>query len=508
MVYSIFRNSSFIVEVKPLDSSVLTQKKQTEDTIRLNFVLDTLVPLYEGDYIFFDKTQTFYYMNKTPRIVESPANYQYECIFEGLLHELRKTKIFLTTPKEEGFYFDYRFSLSGNAETFLDLIVENLNRTGVGYTKGIFKAGTPTVSIDFNNWNAFDAITEICKVLNISWYFDRKILNFDEKIVAYPPIFRVGRLAGLLELTRMRVESENTETVVYGYGSKDNLPPRVSDGITFDSNLLSENRLSFVGVDGLSKLENNVALYGRIESIQEFDDIKPERTGTVSSISEADVRIFYDTEIDFDIEQQKIGGLKPRINFLTGLLMGLSFDVSFDYTTKRITMDYYTDSSGQYPNSLIKVKAGDTYKLFNIIMPESYIEDAKVRLRNKTQEYINGSSNRLQLYEGKPDPAYIEDNEIVLNIGDYIRIVSSTFAIDNLYEIKELSQNITDPTQYTFKFGDVLPKGLLALLKEQSFKTGQQIYNVQKTTITINEANNVVNNVTNVIGEEAEWQAL
>ena len=168
----------------------------------------------------------------------------------------------------------------------------------------------------------------------------------------------------------------------------------------------------------------------------------------------------------------------------------------------------YTDSSGQYPNSLIKVKAGDTYKLFNIIMPESYIEDAKVRLRNKTQEYINGSSNRLQLYEGKPDPAYIEDNEIVLNIGDYIRIVSSTFAIDNLYEIKELSQNITAPTQYTFKFGDVLPKGLLALLKEQSFKTGQQIYNVQKTTITINEANNVVNNVTNVIGEEAEWQAL
>jgi hypothetical protein len=495
MIYQIFRNNILVVGVKPDDNSELSQKKQTEDIIRLNFSLTENVDIRVGDYISFAKTKELYVINDTPRVQERPNDYYYECIFEGSIHNFRKTKVLLNTPKSGGgVYIDYKFSLTGNAQTFLEFIVSNLNRNGGSYIVGKAK-DTAYVTIEFNNWNAFDAINEISTALSFAWYLDGMTLNFDEKNVDSTYTFQVGRLTGFTKLTRMRVESEHIITVVYGYGSTLNLPPRTSG---FDSELLSENRLSFVGVDGLSKLEKNTNLYGNIEAIQEFD-IKPERDGVVTAI-DSNVQIIYDNTIDFDIELQKLSGSKPKIKFLSGALMGMTFDIAFDLDSKKITMDFYTDSSGVYPNSIIKAAVNDTYDLIDVIMPSIYITDAQTRLRDVTQAYLNEHSINMEVFQGEIDPDVIEASGMVLNIGDLIRVVSTTFMIDNLYEINELVQGITKPNQYTIKVGDVLPKGLLSRLKNMNFSTQQEIYNIQKNVIT---TNNIINNT-----QVVEWQSL
>ena len=505
MFYSIFRNNELVVTVKPSDNSELVQRKQSEDYIRLNFVLESFVDIQIGDYISFTKTEQLYRLNKKPRVVESPKYFQYECLFEGGIHELKKTKVILTTAKDGGGeYKDYKFPLTGNAQTFLTFIVENLNRNGTGYIVGKYKE-TNTQTIEFNNWNVFEACVQLANELSFDWYLEGKTLNFDEKGYNTAYTFQTARKRGFLSLTRSRVENANLETVVYGYGSTKNLPPRVAEeGITYDSPLLTENRLAFVGIDGESKLEANTDKYGRIESVQEFD-IKPERIGEVTAVDSENVLNFFDSSIDFDIEQQKLEGIKPKVYFATGQLIGITFDIAFDYTTKQYTLDTFVDETGTYPNEIIKPLVGDQYILLDIIMPQSYIDIAMTKLEEATQAYLDQQSDALDLYEGVIDESFVEENEISLDLGDIIRVVSGVFVIDNLYEIKELIQGITNPNRYSIKFGNILPKSLLTLLRQVQFNTEQSIYNVQKTTLTTNQ---ITNQITNISEQAIEWESL
>lgn len=506
MIYSILRNNELLIQVRPLNSSELVQKKQSEDYVRLNFVLNTYIDIQIGDYISFEKTEQLYHLNKKPRVIQSPNNYQYECIFEGSIHNLKKYKCFFTTEKiEGGYYKDYKFPLTGNAESFLYFIVEVLNDVDTGFTVGKFKA-TDTVTVDFNNWSIFQAIVQLSSILGFDWYLNGKELNFDEKGYDTTYTLQVGRKSGFTALTRQRVDNENLETVVYGYGGTKNLPPRNAEsGITYDSPLLTENRLSFVGVDGESKLENNIDKYGIIEAVKEFDDIYPERTGSVTAVDSENHLVFFDDTLDFDIEQQKLSGIKPKINFLSGRLLGLTFDIAYDHTTFQFTMDAITDETGSYPNETQRPEIGDEYKLFDIQMPESYITEAVERLEQATQDYLDVQSDSLDLYSGTLDEFFVRENNVVLDIGDVIRVISTPFLIDNYYEIKELVQNITNKYIYQVKFGNVLPKSLVALLRETEFQTQQSIYNIQKNTYNSNQINNQITNISNQV---IEWEEL
>lgn len=502
MLIPIFRNNLPVVYIKPEDSSELFQKKQSDDYIRLNFVLEDKVELKIGDFISFSKTQQLYRLNSLPKVDESPSNNRYECIFEGPIHLLKNSKIFFNTAKVGGGYYrDYKFSLTGNVQTFLNFIISCINTSNIGIT---LTAGnyisSSSQTVEFNNWNAFEAITELSSLFGFSWYLEDSVLHFNSKNYNSTYIFQVGRLSGFTQLSRLKVENVNRETVVYGYGSTENLPPRTaSEGLlTYDSSLLSENRLCFAGVNGESKLEKNTNLYGRIEQVMEFD-IKPEFIGTVESVSS--LLSFVDSSINFDIEQCKLAGVVPKLKFLSGLLMGTTFNISFTDSTKQVTVDTVEENGVSYPNELLPIQIGDTYTLLDLYMPEAYITEAETRLQEATQSYLDKQSGDLNVYEGNIDEFYIETFQIVLNLGDLIRAVSTFFGIDDLYEINELSQSIVNPNIYKVKFGDILPKGLLATLKSAIFSNSQEIYNFQKNSYSTTE-------VTNIIGQNTEWQTL
>jgi len=502
MEYNIYRNSVVLCTVKPEDTSELEQVKQSKDIIKLNFNLNEYVDIQIGDYVYLEKTGYLYHINTEPNVIEKPEEYHYECVFEGSIHELRKTKAILQTVTELKTYKDYKFPLTGNAHTFLLFIVECLNREGATYSAGTWKS-TETQTVSFNNWNIFEAITQLSTLLKFDWWMDGNVLHFDKKPYTSGILLHVGILSGLASLTRFRVENQNVETVVYGYGSTENIPPRTADvGDTYDSPLLTENRLAFVGVDGDSKLENNVNLYGRIESVQEFDEIKPEFTGTVTDI-DSNKRIFYDPTINFVVNDYLVAGIPPKITFLTGTLIGKTFNVSIIpyYATNQITMDIVTDESGDYPNDIAKPAVGDLYKLFDIVMPPVYVTEAAARLQAATQEYLTKYSKAIEAYESALDKQFIQLHNIVLNLGDIIRVVSIKFGIDSLFPINTLTQKITDPFAYVIQFGDILPKGILSSLQLNNFSLEQEIYNVSNSQINTNTVNNI-------IGETTQWQLL
>ena len=504
MEISIFRNNIELVKVKPSNASEIRQLKQSHDYVNLEFTLTSYVVLQVGDAIYIPQTNRFYYLNDDPIVDEKPNKYDYECTFEGEIHELEKVKCVLLTEKDDGTnYTDYNFPLTGNAQTFLYFITEQLNRIGLNITAGTFKS-TDTITVDFNNWNCFQAITELSTLLNFEWYLENNILNFDAKNKETAYVFRTGENNGLLNLRRIRKNTTFFPTVVWGFGGTNNMPPRTADeGTTYDSDCLTDNRLVFDGDDGYSKLSKNTDIYGIREEIKEFEDIYPEYTGVITSVSNSDNKIFYDTNITFDINEYLLSGITPKLNFTSGYLVGKTFNIAFEYSSKKITLELQSDESGSYPNDIQLPKVGDTFKLFDLYLPQSYIDDAVSRLQTATQTYLDESSKPLSLYEAELDEEFIRANNISLTIGDKIRIVSSVYNIDALFEIKELTQNINNSSIYTIKFGDYTPTSLYMNLKYINFNTSNSIYSVKKNTYTTNQT---INQITTIDSGSSDWE--
>ena len=509
MIVTIYRAGAKVCDVKPEDSSELLQVKQQTDTITLNFRRNEAVELYVGDYIIYDKrgistgaaipASVKYSLRKLPARTDAPSLYIYECTFEGEIHALDDTRCMLRTDKPDGtYYLDYKFPLTGNALKYQDFIIGTLNRNGGTYSAGLCK-DTAIITAEFNSWTVTEALAYLSGELGFSWYLENGVLHFDEKQTSSATTFQLGRMSGLVSVKRERVQSKPVETVVYGYGSTDNVPPRTSSaGITFDSAALSENRLSFSGAGGESRLEANTAIYGRVESVQEFD-IKPQFFGTVTAVG--DVFTFYDANIAFDINSQLISGIPPKVYFNDGLCMGCTFNITFNNDLKQYILSELIDESGSKPSELIHPATGDSYTLIDITLPQSYITDAQARLRAATQAYLDKSSKPAEFYTAVLDDRYIRANGIVLSIGDFIRITVPSYALDGIFEIKELSQRITKPDDYSIKFGDILPINMLAQIKISNFTVNNAIYKSNRTQITSNS-------VTNIIGDTVSWSFL
>jgi hypothetical protein len=145
---------------------------------------------------------------------------------------------------------------------------------------------------------------------------------------------------------------------------------------------------------------------------------------------------------------------------------------------------------------------GDTYKIYDIQMPDSYIAAAQDRLRQATQDFLDDYSIPADVYTAQVDEEYLRINEIELSLGIMIRIVNEEFGIDNMYEIKDLQRNINNEYKYTIGFGEKMPSGLISSIKNNNFTQKQTIYNINRTMVTSNEVTNIIG------GETPTWEQL
>jgi len=472
----------------------LSQKKQSEDVLKLNFILDSFVDFKIGDYIIFEKNNVKYKLNSAPKIIQTTAAYEYFCVFEGPIHDFPKTKVMLTTNKPEGgFYIDYYFTLTGNASSFLTFIVENLNKNGGNYVVGN-SVNTEMIPITFNNWNVYEALFQISEQLQIPWYLGPgNTLHFTNQEYTTGYLFQTARKAGIYQLSKNKISGVSLITKVWAFGASKNLPPRINaEGSTYNSILLTDNRLIFAGEGGLPVITKNIDKYGIIESIQEFNEIYPKRTGVVTSIDPTNPFIFTDSTMDFNINDYLLTGIIPKVHFTTGLLVGFDFPIVYDNNTKQFTLTLISDNGVDYPNIDFKCLVGDNYVLIDLIMPTTYITAAEQELRQAAQEYLDMYSSEMFYFEAELEAEYIEANAIILDLGSVIRVVSSAFTLDELFEIKELSQSLINTFEYRIKFGNVIPKNLLGSLRISNFNMKQQITTIEKSATIINQTSELV----------------
>ncbi len=458
----IYRNGALHGSVRIDEGTRLIRQLLGEDIIKSTLKVPDIIDIQIGDYTVWEGI--CYYVNALPNIKKNSTNsFDYDVTFESEYYELLKTQ-FLDPDGNSDFY------LVGNIETFIDLIVTNINREHTGWVKGIWNKKSngedwPSALdyklLSFSENNCMQVLQRLCGEFEGEFYFDGKNICFTDK--AGSPSGETFRYhEGLRNITRQTLSEKNIITRLYAFGSKKNLASDYRDYC---------RRLKFVLIGDKSYLEKNIAEYGIIEHTEIFNDIYPHRTGTISSVDAEDITKFTDDEMDFNLNECLLPGVTAKIHFNSGDLGGYEFEVySYNNATQEFTIIAFKDEQGyDMPNDTLKPAIGDKYVLLDIKMPQDpYINDAETALQTKAQAYLDNNCNPRLTYLLTPDWRYFKAKSISLSLGDTITIEDTDLNINSLVRIVELTRTLINAYKYTLKLSDHLePQLIQRLYSEQ-----------------------------------------
>lgn len=488
----IYRGMSVWLTIKTDDNTRLISQILGADIIKSSFNSHIFLDIGIGDFIVYD--DVIYYVNNLPNIKKNSSNsFDYNVTFESESYELLKTQ-FLDTDGNSDFH------LMGDLETFIDLIITNMDREHTGWVKGTCdQTNTDYKLLSFSKANCMQVLQKLCNEFEGEFYFEFSFdfvegarlpyISADSAVVGYKPaasaehVYRPAEASitnytkdicftdkagrtdleltflykqGLRNIHRTTLSEKNIVTRIYAFGARKNL---ASD---YRSHSL---RLKFVAA-GESYLESNVDKYGIIEHTEIFEDIYPHRIGTISWVDGEDVTKFKDNDMPFDLNDYLLPGVTAKIHFNSGNLGGYEFEISnYDHATKEFTIIAFNDKQGyEMPNDTLKPAGGDKYVLIDIFLPQSYIDTAETALQAKAQAYLDDNDEPRVTYMIGPDPRYFETHFISLKAGDFITIEDTTLGIDVLTRIVELTKSIANQYKYTLKLTDHLEVQLIQRL--------------------------------------------
>lgn len=454
-----------------------------DDFIKYSFHLSEYINFNIDDYIFYNSQ--YYVLNRLPEVVkEGPEAYHYTCIFEGPHYQLGKIMFLFIDCAPD---FDY----TATAEEFLNLVINNINRVDENITAGSCP-GSDVKTIHFENENVLQALGKICENFKIEWYLNNTQLIFGSKLNNTGLIFKVGRSEGLYSLMRKNIESANLITRLWAFGSTKNLPADYRGG---------KKRLIFANssLEDESRVETNIDLYGIFEKVNIFDDIFPSRIGKVTSVNESDMTKFYDSNINFNLNDYLLPGLTPKINFKTGSLAGFTFNFNYIHLSREITLELLQDAGNEYPNTSLKPAINDEYVIFDIEMPQSYIDEAEIALRAAAEENLNTYSTPQVIYSLAVDKIYARQNNIKLMPGDQIHIIDLDFDLNVDLRVIKVSRSILDQYTYSCEIGDLISKPVLKKINDKLRFNEQEINQLKKSKLDSLKSRTIIQNMINEI---------
>lgn len=360
------------------------------------------------------------------------------------------------------------FSYTATAREHVALVVKNLNRWMGGITD--WKVGkveaTGNIVVDYSEGlYGNDALKKIADEAGTEWWIEGMTVNVcrcergDEVTLGYDN--------GLLSIERDSADNVKFFTRLFPIGSSRNIDAEKYGS----SRLLLPSRVTYV--------ERNTEL-GIVEHFEQtaFQDIYPRRTGEVSSVRKEtkkgddgkpfDIYYFTDGGMNFDPNEYEIGGLVKRVTFQTGQLAGLGndedgehyFEVNYNSATREfelITIWPYDDDT-QVPGGVLEPKAGDTYILWNVRMPDEYYPIAEEEYATAVEKYMDEHCLDKSVYKCSTDYVALKKRGVVPCMGQRVRLESDRFFASGYREsrITVVDQKLERPTEADIEISDVL----------------------------------------------------
>lgn len=457
------------------ENASLSQSIMDKDKVTLSVVTEDPLYLAEGDYVLLDGVK--YRINRDPEDKQSSEKeHSYDISFEAPIYTLID-KIYCN--KMTG---STTVTLTGKLRDFLELLIWNINYDVVSNPLGVdtgWEIGlcpdTDYMNLTLETTKCRDALDSFASKFELEYYITNKTINFVSHIENETGlVFTQGEGKGLYEVERKNVDDGDLVTRVYVKGGTENITPGEGD---------SDGRLMLP--EGY--IENFSESQRGVEAVVVFDSIHPTFQGSVGNVSGDNNREFLCPEVDFDIADVAVGD-EARVNFLTGDLMGKSFEFKWDNSLKKITLIYQEDdlaaidpNTGSRPNipsSSKYLRGGELFNFTGLKLSGTYKTNAITKLREKGTDWLAYYCRKRVKFELNVDYRYLRKHNTELHCGDLITINVPLHNISKLIRVTAIERNL-----YTGKLTCTVSNYLDEKWKD---KIEDQIAEIKTSTATIN----------------------
>lgn len=463
------RDSEEVAKVTVDEQTVYRGQLMGENKIVSSFSSPTPLDLQIGDYILH-KEQEWRINEPVKETKLARNNFSYNVVFEGREYTWHNKQLVHEGVTD--------FSYFGTLHDVLVLVLNNINEIDAGWILAAVEETEEQLFV-FTDKNCAQALTMIAEQVGFEYKFIDRTLQIKQSIGELIPdvVLSQGKGKGLYTLTRQNASESGVATRVRGYGGSTNLPANYRGGM---------RRLTFEE----RYIENNISLYGVIETSVTFPDIFPQRTGTVTSTG--GYMVFNDVNLDFNLNTVIVQG-QAKVVFKTGDLAGEEFEISkYDNLYKEILLIPQKEENGYVlPNATRKAKAGDKYTLVGIEMPPSYIATAENDVKVRTTEYAETIKHPPLSYTLEIDQLEAKKNGLDLNlsIGDKLNIVEDEWNVDEILRVQGITYPLTNPAKITAIINDKAAYTVSERIRKEVANHGTSIKEISKSSAELNRIN-------------------
>jgi hypothetical protein len=449
------------------DSSTQSKEVQGDNVLSLSFSYYAFLPLDVNDYTDYLGERYWLTERYTPKQVND-GEWDYDLKLYGIESLIKRFLVLETTDGDT----NPLFTLTATPREHVAMVVKAIN-DGMGHItdwKTGTVEGTELITIDYEGMYCDEALKAIAEKAGgkVEWWVEGQTVNVCR--CEHGEEITLGYGKGLTSLERDTSNTAKFYTRLFPVGSTRNI----------DAEKYGSPRLMLPG--GRKYIEQGVEEYGIYDHYEQeaFSDIYPHRVGTVSSVRSEEVAddegnkftvyYFRDGELNFDPNLYELAGETKRVSFQTGDLAGLGesddhyFEVNYDSAAREfelITIWPYDDDT-QLPGGKLVPRAGDTYILWNIRMPDEYYRLAEEEFAVAVDEYNRDHWLDIAAYKAPTDPVYIEEHGIDLFVGRRVKLESRKYFPEKGYRqsrITKISRKVNEPGQMDIEISDALQVG-------------------------------------------------
>ena len=533
-------NDNLIYDAPLTEGCERVQELMAADHIQLSFKAVHSFTIPAGAYI--DWFGIYRLLEPYTPTQQSEAEYLYTPQFHAEHITWKKYPFFFYTDEKA----EPDWSLTGNATLFLDCVTMALQKTfGQSWHYSVASDLPASAYVAFQNTDIFSGLNAIAEAFKTEWYADlteNRIylghVSRDEQAV-----LEVGKNVNVPSVT---ANSDAYFNRFYAFGSTRNIPQNyvgantqnvvnkrltldpakypdgykdikdLKSGEDFATNLFFDNIYprATEGTEGSKGLA--------ISNVRERRLFKVER-GTTNKIPTGETdengnpiyemySIWYFNIASLEFSKSMIiEGTDLTCSFESGALQGREFVLGYHEEGQKLETadgtpfyvyagDYeilYVEENGiTIPTTGVGLipADGDEVALFNLKLPDSYVEIAYKELEAALDEEIARRQKDYNSYTFKSNPVAFAKNNPNLYLGRAVKLINSGNALDT--RITKLTYKLDSesplfPNEMTITIGEKRIKGSIATLKEEVVNANRNIdllAALNKQTTTIQEA--------------------
>lgn len=485
IIYDSYEN--VLLETNVSDKSSLYCGLDNKNRLTLHFTLDRHVEIPIGSWCNFEGNR-YEVMSDADVKMNHTENYDYTVVFSSYFELASRYKVCNTVDRR------LKFDLVAKPHEHLQMVIDNLNARNGGWSIGSCIDSVEKL-VSYNHTNCEEALVNIADTFNTEIEVVGKIVSL--KKVEYfkddPLALSYGKGNGFrpciqrtsvddgLPVERLFVQGGNRNISLKEYGSSElHLPKAVS--FLFDGNYFEGERdfneslaKSFkTDSDGMSVSVNGMT-GGREDSL-DLSGVYPSREGKVTGVvfifkgneySEPDsqwtsddwdsvqIDIVDDTIPDsLDFNKCLMENNEPlSVVFQSGMLAGREFNATYLTDKKRFQLVKQEFDGQPMPQEPFLPKNDDTYAVFNVYLPASYIADATTHsgaeydILREASRYLYEKCVSEFTFSGEIDGMWAKKNWDAIRprirIGSYV-----SFTHDKMFPDEPALVRIVGITQY------------------------------------------------------------